>query len=436
MKLHAHEQDRLESLRSYAVLETDDEPAYDALTRVAALICQTPMALISLVDEDRQWFKSAHGVELRETPREVSFCSDAVASGRPLVIGDASRDPRYADNPMVASAGVRAYAGIPLIGRDALPLGTLCVVDLRPRRFTAAQLDALQVVAAQVVALLELRRLDAAAGLLASGQVHDAARIRQALDDGELRAHFQPIVDLRTAMVVGAEALVRWDHPELGLLGPAAFLPAVEASGLMLPVGRRVLELSLDALAGLRADCRIPHPLGMAVNVAGSQLARPGLAATVLEGLVRRDIPPGQLSVEITETSALGDAGCARRELQALRDAGVHLALDDYGVGWSALGRLLELPLSALKLDRSLVTGLPDDVRSVAVTRSTMELARDLGLAVVCEGVETDEQRRALVGLGAVFGQGWLFSRAMPLGELTQHLQEQSVVPRPRAAVA
>jgi EAL domain-containing protein (putative c-di-GMP-specific phosphodiesterase class I) len=434
-RLHLHEQDRLESLRSYDVLGTPDEPAFDALTRLAALLCAVPIAGISLVGDDRQWFKSTHGFATRDTPRDISFASDVVADGKPIVVYDATLEPRYADNPQVTGGlGIRAYAAMPLIGRDGLPLGALCVVDVRPRHFTKDQLEGLQLLAGQVVTQLELRRADRDSGrgdgtLL--GEASDPVRLRRALDDGELRPHFQPMVDLRSRRTLGFEALLRWHHPQHGLLPPGVFLPAVESSGLMLPVGRRVLDLSLAMLAELRAEPGLPDLLGVAVNVSGAQLRQPGLAQVVLASLDHHAIPAGHLSVELTETAILFETSTARRELMILRDAGVHVALDDYGTGWSSLSRLLDLPLSALKLDRILVAGLPGDERCTAVARSTFALCAEMGIDVVCEGIETEEQRRSLLAMGAKYGQGWLFGRPMDRSTVLDLMRSEAAVLAP-----
>ena len=433
MGFHPHEHDRLESLRSYDLLDTAPEAAYDDLTHLAAQLCKAPVALITLVDADRQWFKSAYGIAAAETPREHSFCSDVVADEQMLVVSDATEEPRYRDNPLVTGPPrIRAYAGVPLVGRDGLPVGALCVIDRRPRHFSARQLDGLHLLAGQVAAQMELRRVDRAAGLAGGallGEATDPVRLRLALDRGELRPHFQPIVELATGLTCGFESLLRWHHPAHGVLLPGLFLPAVESSSLVLPVGRHVLDRSLAALAELRSDPALPGSLGVAVNVSALQLQQPGLAESVLTCLERHAVPPTLLTLEITETASLLDTAVARRELEALREAGVLLALDDYGVGWSGLGRVLELPLTALKLDRSLVAGLPGDPRCSAVATSTLDLAASIGLEVVCEGIETEEQRTSLLGMGAVRGQGWLFARALPLEALHLHLRTQHAAP-------
>ena len=306
-----HEQDRLESLRSYAVLDTPPEAAYDAITELAARLCDAPMALISLSDADRQVFKSHHGTALTEVPAAGAFCPYVVGPGRPLVVRDATADPRFTSSPAVTGPpGLRSYAGVPLVGRDGLPLGTLCVLDTEARDFTTDQVGALATLGDHVVHLLELRRVDQALGLRPSpddAPLQDARRLRQALDEGELVPHFQPMVDLGSGRVAGLEALLRWHHPERGTVAPGAFLPAVESSGLMMPVGRRVLADALRMLAALEDDPRVPRLIGMAVNVSLVQLAQPGLHETVLALLEQHGVAPGRLSLELTETAALLD---------------------------------------------------------------------------------------------------------------------------------
>jgi GAF domain-containing protein len=147
----AYEADRLESLRSYAILDTDAEAPYDELTLLAAMVCNAPVALVSLVDADRQWFMSHYGTDLQQTDLCSSICAHAVADSAPLVIGDTTRDALFADHDAVTGPlAVKAYAGIPLVGRDGLPLGSLCVLDRRPRRFNEAQIRDLTTLAGQV----------------------------------------------------------------------------------------------------------------------------------------------------------------------------------------------------------------------------------------------------------------------------------------------
>ncbi len=417
VRTHPNEKDRLDSLYSYAILDTEPEPAFDALTRLAARVCRTPLAGVSLLDSDRQWFKSFIGEQPASLAREHSLSADAVADGRLVVIADTLAHPRYAANPQVTShPHVRSFAGAPLMGRDGLPIGALSVADHKLRRFSPGQLQTLTDLAAQVVTLLEERRRDQAAGMLeadVTADARDPVRLRQALERGELIPYFQPIVDVTTGTPDALEALIRWEHPDLGTLSPAAFLPAVEGSALVVPIGRELLDLALKTLRRLHLQ-QLSLPGGMAVNVSSGQLARPGLARDVLDALDRNRLAPADLALEITETTAFRDPRLALTELTALADAGVRLVLDDFGVGWSNMSRLLELPVSALKLDRSLVSRVAVDDRARFIVGATVTAVLGLDLDVIAEGIEDEEVRRRIAATGCRWAQGWLFSPAVP----------------------
>ncbi len=155
-----HEAERLAALKEYHILDTGTEQSYDDITALAAHICEVPIAMISLVDEARQWFKSRVGVEQQQTPREVAFCAHAILQNKPFIVRDATKDRRFADSALVTGEPhIRFYAGIPLVNPEGLALGTLCVVDHQPRRLSPAQQKALQALSRQVMALLELRRV-------------------------------------------------------------------------------------------------------------------------------------------------------------------------------------------------------------------------------------------------------------------------------------
>lgn len=425
---HPFEHDRLDSLHSYGVLDTGAEPAYDDLAALAAEVCAAPAANVSLVDGDRQWCKAQYppvsGLPV-EVPRSWSFCSDAVAAAAPLVVPDATRHPRYRGNPLVTGpVGLRSYAGVPMVGRDGLPLGALCVTDVRPRHWTERHLGALTSLAGQAVTLMEERRRDLWAGLWEEWVPPDArlpGRLRQALDAGELRPYYQPMVDIDDGRVLGLEALLRWEHPRLGTLPPAAFMPGVEASALVVPVGRAVLDAALAEVAALAA-AGIALERSVAVNVAGGQLARPGLSADVFAALDRHKVAPERLALEITETTALPDPGLARTELCRLDDAGVHIVLDDFGVGWSNLSRLLELPVRALKLDRSIAGAVVRDPRAARIVALSVRAAAEFGVDVVAEGVETEDVRLRLCAAGVQWAQGWLFGAPVPAASLPRLL--------------
>jgi EAL domain-containing protein (putative c-di-GMP-specific phosphodiesterase class I) len=421
VRLHHAEADRLDSLASYGVLDSAPELAFDAITALTALLCDSPAAAVVLVDAERQWFKSKYGLSVVETPRATSICSDVVAAGAPIAVPDATKEDRYRRNPLVTgSPYIRAYLGVPLIGRDGLPLGALCVVDVAPRQFTQCHVTTLQGLADQVMVLLEQRRRDRADGLLSEDLLDDArdpVRLRHALDNGELVPYFQPLVDIHTGQPHQLEALLRWQHPELGPLPPLSFLPAVAAGALMVPVGRAVLDASLAQLAELRRN-GVVLPGGVAVNVASNQLGRPGLARDVLGALHRHHLPGTQLTVEITEATALPDLALARNELEALTAIGVHVVMDDYGVGWSNLTRLLQLPIDGLKIDREIAAAVVNDPRAAAMVATTVAMANELGIEVTAEGIETEQVRDHLARAGCDWGQGWLYSPAVPADQL------------------
>ena len=413
-RLHVHEADRLESLHSYRVLDTRPEAGYDDLVMLASKLCRTPMAMVSLVDADRQWFKARVGTDLEQTPRSEAFCAHVVASGAPLVVRDASQDPRFSWMPLVA-AGARAYAGVPLIGRDGLPLGALCVLDVWPRRFGGNCVDVLRRLADQVVAQLELRRADFRAGVplinSTTGGSLTSSRMRAALEQDEFVPYYQPIVELRTGRAHGMEALLRWKHPERGLIRPDEFIPTLEATGLILPVGRGVIRASLRELRALHASGRVPSSFGVSVNVSAMQLTQPGLAQMVLGELEHLGLRPELVTVELTETGTQTPIALISPELEELRAAGVNVDADDFGSGHSTLQRVLDLPLTGIKLDLGIVGRLPDDERTARLVRWIIQGAHDLGLSVVAEGVETEAQASFLRGIGCERGQGYLFGK-------------------------
>lgn len=424
---HRNEDDRLESLASYKILDTAPEPAYDAAARLAAVVCGAPAAMVSLVDRDRQWFKATYGLAGldRETGRSDSFCSDAVALESTLVVEDALATPRYVRNGLVAGKpGIRSYAGVPLVGRDGLPLGTLCVVDWRARSFSPAQLDDLAALARNVVTQLELRRVDRSNGRDPEALLADAldpVRLRTAIEEGEFVNRYQPIVDMSTGVPCSLEALVRWAHPGLGVIPPSLFLPAMERTGLMHVLGRRVLGDALDLAADLGSRPSLVWEPKVAVNVSGTQFESPGLAAAVADALSARQLRPDVLCIEVTESVPVRD-GLAAAELGALRQLGVGIALDDYGSGTATAGKILDLPITALKLDRALASSINVSPRSTAIVLSTFQMADDIGLEVICEGIETAKQQEGLLEAGATLGQGWLFSPPLGANHVDRYL--------------
>ena len=232
-----------------------------------------------------------------------------------------------------------------------------------------------------------------------------------ALAQRQFVLHYQPKIEVGTGAVVGAEALVRWQHPTRGLLYPDTFLPAVERSGLMSSVTRLVLEAAIGQLATWHRAGLIST---VAVNLSPSDLLDERLAGRIERLLTEHRIPATALELEITESVLMTDPGRARGVLEELRRLGTRIAVDDYGIGYSALTYLRDLPIDELKIDRSFVAHLSEDSRNAAIVRSTIELSHALDLKVVAEGVENQQSLDALADLGCDYAQGYHFSRPLP----------------------
>ncbi len=248
------------------------------------------------------------------------------------------------------------------------------------------------------------------------------SHLHQALHRGELEVHYQPVVDLLDGRTAGAEALLRWRR-DGDLVLPGHFISIAEESGLIVEIGSWVLR---QACAVGAKQHRPDRPFRMAVNLSARQLLDSALADTVRAALETSGFPAEQLTLEVTESVLMEDASQMVGTLDSLRALGVRFAIDDFGTGYSSLVYLKRLPVSVLKIDAQFVAGLGRDPEDEVIVTSTLHLARALGLLVVAEGVETADQRDTLLRLGCQLGQGWLFSRALPMPELTHFLARES----------
>jgi len=244
--------------------------------------------------------------------------------------------------------------------------------------------------------------------------------LRQAIADGHLRVHYQPMMDVTTGHVQVVEALVRWQHPELGLLPPDQFIPLAEGTGLIVPLTRWVLA---EALRQVRAWQDAGLALGVAVNISARALHDPELPATIVGLLQAHALPPERLRVELTESAVMVDPAGAVDILTRLDALGVRIAIDDFGTGYSSLSYLTRLPIDAIKIDRSFVTDMTRDDDDATIVASTIGLGHSLGLRFVAEGVESGETWQALDALGCDAIQGFYISRALPADELTRWLR-------------
>ena len=245
-------------------------------------------------------------------------------------------------------------------------------------------------------------------------------KLRSALDDRGLVLHYQPQYDLTRNRIVGAEALLRWQHPELGLLAPGEFLPIAEETGLILPIGAWVLRSACEQNAQWsRAGHR---GLRMSVNVSAQQFLDPAFAEHVRRALDARGLPPVSLELELTESSLLSDVNVTVDTLGRLKDLGVRLAIDDFGTGYSALAYLKRLPIDVIKIDQSFVRTVTSDLADATITEMIVKLASGLNLTTIAEGVETLEQLLLLGSYGCTRMQGFLFGKPVPAETFAQWL--------------
>lgn len=586
------EAERLAALRELCLLDTPRDPAFDQMTLLASHVFGTSMALISLVDEGRQWFKSRMGLDARETPRSQAFCAYALFGTEPLIVLDTWQDERFANNPLVTgSPGLRFYAGAPLVTAGGLCLGTFCVLDGAPRAdFGAAQVAQLRhfarlammrietlrsigyadpltqlpnrtrfledaalwlndgpedgrqlfAVAIDVCGPAYLEQMQAAFGgdyadgflvavarrlaqglgpapvyridntvlacvlaaehpaaleeqlralhlrfsapcehqgiphapavtlgavALATGAAQppvadtaralgaalaharaahrswavyhpqlDAAqqrafRILAAIPGalagaGQLQLHYQPRVDLADGACIGVEALLRWNHPQLGAISPAEFIPLAEKTALIGDITAWVLRAALAQAELWQAAGR---RLTVSLNVSALDLVTPVFADLLAQLLAQHRVDPALLEIEFTESAVADDPLSVGVQLRRLRTLGVQIAIDDFGMGYSNLGYLKQIPATTLKLDQSFVRALPADMHDVTIICAMIRLGHEFGHRVVAEGIETARAYELLAGWGCDEGQGYWIARPMPAAQLDDWLADRQL---------
>jgi len=553
-------------------LDTTPDEVFEHIVCMVAEYLQAPIALISIVDEQRQWFTARVGLLAQETPRQDSFCAYAILANEPFQVLDATRDARFQDNPLVTGEpGIRFYAGMPLVTPEGLGLGSLCIIDTQPRRaMTPQELSMLEHFAKLTMArILTLRRtnfIDASTGLLNRSRLEDDVaraastsqsnvlvvadvigpmllndiikvlghsfaqalmlRMKQTLQaqlpdpcglycispsrfaflipdgpsgeltqlydriiaafdapvqcnsipiktqiglgvlplhsgvleqdwlrlaitsaddardrgigwspyesrldavqqraftllsglaealhgDGQLRLVYQPRISLDDGRCTSVEALLRWDHPTLGAIGPAEFIPLAEKTALIRELSLWVAEQAvLQAAAWQRQGARFK----VAINVSASDLDSPAFANRFIELLNSQHIDPTSLEVEFTESALMRNPGEVSHQLQRLRSLGVEVAIDDFGTGYSNWTYLRDLPASTVKLDQSFIRHLGDDEKDRRLVRTIIDLAKRLELRVVAEGIETQAICELVAQWGCDEGQGYYIARPM-----------------------
>jgi EAL domain-containing protein (putative c-di-GMP-specific phosphodiesterase class I) len=245
--------------------------------------------------------------------------------------------------------------------------------------------------------------------------------LRVAVERGELEVHYQPVVEATSGRLDKVEALVRWQHPEKGMLQPGAFIPLAEHTRLIVDLNRFVMGEAIRQCGVWR---RAGVDLGVTVNISVLDLLDPPFARAVQAMLQEADFPPGALTLEITEGAFVQEPERVRRTLELLRALGIQVALDDFGTGYSSLSYLKDLPVDLLKIDRSFVSELPGSDASMAIVAAAIELSHRLGLRVVAEGVETEGQYECLEALGCDLIQGYVVSRPVTASALASMMDQ------------
>lgn len=252
------------------------------------------------------------------------------------------------------------------------------------------------------------------------------ADLQQALLNQDLMLYYQPIMCLQTCRVSGFEALVRWQHPTRGWVGPNVFIPLAEQTGLIIPLGEWVLAEACRQMQCWQTELAEFLPLSVAVNLSGLQLAQPTLAASIVSLWERAQVQGLHLKLEVTESLLMQNTGLVIQQLQELQARGVQICIDDFGTGYSSLAYLHSLPINTLKIDRSFVDRMTQDAKNLSIVKTILALAHTLGLSVIAEGIETVEQFNWLRSLGCTEGQGYLFAKPLPSQELALWLQQPS----------
>jgi EAL domain-containing protein (putative c-di-GMP-specific phosphodiesterase class I) len=428
---------RLADLESYGILDTPPEACYDVITHLAADYFGAAAATVAFADKTRVWTKSHYGPVVRELPRENSVFEMVYAADGPVIVEDLPSHPAFQRHRLhVRQLGFRSLAGVPVYSAEGRVLGMLAVFCKDAGSvFTAQQIERLESMAGMVSTQMELQRLRMGTPCHArhrASRAVDAAEgeewptgddLREAVDQNQMVLHYQPEIDLLTRRIVGVEALIRWQHPERGLLPPASFIPQAEENGAILPIGDwSVAEACRQIQEWNRLDPR-NSSLRVFVNLSARQFSRRGLADHVESLLLDTGTPSHQLGLEMTESSLMTNMSTAREVLTDLHALGISLLMDDFGTGYSSLSYLHSFPFDVLKIDRSFVGRMTEGDQPLQIVRTIIELARVLKMSVVAEGIETFEQYRLLRQLGCRYGQGFLFARPMTAEAVTELLQ-------------
>lgn len=439
--LPENEAHRLKTLQDLEVLDTDNEPEFDELTEMAAKICNMPVALISLVDSNRQWFKAKVGLNVDETEREVAFCAHSILSPSEIMeVPNALLDPRFVDNTLVTDGPMfRFYAGVPLIASNGDALGTLCVLDYKPGKLSDFQKLSLKTLSRLVVRELDLRHSYKTMRRVL-GEVSDEKNILQpdsTIDEQAIflqkqlssRVQFEilsrRILDSTLDAVITTDEhgmVIYWNPKAEDLFGYTEF-QAQSKSIIDLIVDSSESEAAKKRFSQIvsgnggeftpnRFEFEAIRVSGERVSVEVSVVYLKRFGETVVTSFMR----------DVTESLVIRDIDAAVGIMRKLKRLGIRFSLDDFGTGYSSLAYLSKLPLSELKIDQSFVRNMHINARPTIIIKTIINMAKSLGLKVVAEGVETQIQYQLLQSFGCQLFQGYHFGRPMPAADCEDFL--------------
>lgn len=426
---------RITALYETGILDSPRDPAFDAISRLAAEHFHADITAIGFADETRLWIKSSCGDTIRERPREGSIFNMVLAADGPVQIPNLQQCEEFQKHRFHAHLGRFVFAAcVPIRTPDKHIIGSLTIFRHHLcDPLTPDEMETLENMAEMVSAQVELGRLRRIFERQRHRPAHDAEGLRQdwprssdlrrALERREFVLYYQPEVDLATRKVVGLEALIRWRHPERGLVPPMDFIPAAEESGMILPIGDWGLAEACNQMQIWREEDPRHGSLRVCVNLSARQFLRQGLADHVEMLLEQSGTSSRQLGLEMTESSLIPNMQTALEVLSGLHSLGISLSMDDFGTGYSSLSNLHSFPFDVLKIDRSFVARISDGDQALQIVRTIVELARVLGMDVVAEGIETRDQYRLLRQMGCRYGQGFLFSKPVPADEIGRMLR-------------
>ncbi len=404
--------DRRRRRARHYLVDADRPAELSTAVRLTATSLDFPRGQMNILDDVEQHTIADYHAAAPPLARERTICRFVVDTSAPLAVTDASKDPRFADLDVVRDGVVGSYIGVPVRGRESDVIGSLCVFDPAPRTITDDQVSRLVDFASVIETQLDVLRR------WSEDRTPDTTETRAlvaALRDGEIRPWYQPVVDLASGRLTAYEALARWTQDGV-VHDPTNFVRCAEDSDVVVDLDLAMLRQSLRDLTQWLA---VRPDLVLNVNVSTLHLEVDGGVRAIDELVRAAGVPPTSICIELTETRPVAEADVARTAVTDLRALGYSVLLDDFGSGWSSLDWMLQLPVTGIKIDRSVGSRLGGTVGD-AVVRAVVGMARELDLVTTIEGLSSPDQVATARALGCRYGQGFYWSPPVPPAELAE----------------